>query len=116
MRLLWQRRNKRSKVGKDMAITFQQLIDQFIEGAREGYSGTAKTPGNLKIQGDQLIHYSTPILERHGDKYIFNVTRYSIQTGQLQKKIKVSLTGNSIIEVKRVPPDTKMSLKEYMRE
>lgn len=99
-----------------MSITFQQVIDQFIAGDREGYSGTSKSHGNLKIEGDQLIHYSTPILERFGDKFIFNVTRYSIQTGQLQKKIKATLTNDVMIEVKRVPSDIKGSLQEYMEK
>lgn len=97
-----------------MPITFQQVIDQFVAGDREGYSGTAKNHGNLRIEGDQLIHYSTPILERYNDKYIFNVTRYSIQTGQLQKKIKAALSKDVLIEVKRVPSDTKDSLTEYI--
>lgn len=99
-----------------MPITFQQVIDQFVAGEKEGYSGTSKSHGNLKIEGDQLIHYSTPILERFGEKYIFNVTRYSIQTGQLQKKIKASISNDLIIEVKRVPSDTKESLKEYIQK
>ena len=99
-----------------MPITFQQVIDQFIAGDREGYSGTSKSHGNLKIEGDQLIHYSTPILERYGDKYIINVTRYSIQTGQLQKKIKASLSSDLMIEVKKVPSDTKGSLQVYMEK
>ena len=99
-----------------MPITFQQVIDQFIAGDKEGYSGTSKNHGNLKIEGDQLIHYSTPILERLGEKYIFNVTRYSLPTGQLQKKIKASISKDLIIEVKRVPSDTKESLVEYMEK
>lgn len=99
-----------------MPITFQQVIDQFIAGDKEGYSGTAKNHGSLKIEGDQLIHYSTPILERMGEKYIFNVTRYSIQTGQLQKKIKASISSELLIEVRRVPSDIKGSLAEYMEK
>lgn len=99
-----------------MPITFQQVIDQFVAGDREGYSGTSKNHGNLKIEGDQLIHYSTPILKRYNDKYIFNITRYSIQTGQLQKKIKASISKEMLIEVKRVPSDTKGSLTEYMEK
>lgn len=69
-----------------MAITFQQVIDMFIDGSKEGYSGTKENQGNLKIKGDQLIHYSTPIAERFENKYILNTTRYSVQTGQVQKR------------------------------
>lgn len=71
-----------------MLITFQQLINMFVDGATEGYSGTKTNRGNLKIVGDQLIHYNTPIAERFGNKIILNTTRYSLQTGQLQKRLK----------------------------
>lgn len=43
-----------------MPATFQQIIDLFVDGATEGYSGTKTNKGNLKIEGNQLIHYSTP--------------------------------------------------------
>ena len=99
-----------------MPITFQQVIDQFVAGEKEGYSGTAKNHGNLRIEEDKLIHYNTPILERYGDKFIFNITRYSIQTGQLQKKIKTSIEEEKRIEVKRVPAGTKDSLKAYIEK
>jgi hypothetical protein len=97
-----------------MLITFQQLINMFVDGATEGYSGTKTNRGNLKIVGDQLIHYNTPIAERFGNKIILNTTRYSLQTGQLQKKIKETIPDEKRIDVKRVPSDNNVSLKDYL--
>ena len=97
-----------------MATNFQQLIDMFINGETNAISGTAKNPGTLKIDGDQLIHYNTPILERTSDKYILNITRYSLQTGQVQKKIKASIPEENRISVKHVPSDTRLRLIDYI--
>ena len=99
-----------------MAITFQHVIDMFIDGSKEGCSGTKESHGNLKIKGDQLIHYSTPIAERFENKYILNTTRYSMQTGQVQKKIKASIPDEKRIDVKRVPSDTQLSLSSYIEK
>ena len=96
------------------AITFQQVIDQFLEGETNAFAGTEKNPGNLRIDGDQIIHYSTPIAERYGDKYLLNITRYSIQTGQVQKKLKASIPIEKRIDVRQVPPDTRLTLKDYI--
>ncbi|SCJ65748.1 Uncharacterised protein [uncultured Ruminococcus sp.] len=97
-----------------MPVTFQQVINLFVDGATEGYSGTKTNQGNLKIKGEQLIHYNTPIAERYGDMFILNTTRYSLQTGQLQKKIKATIPEEKRIDVKRVPSDTTVSLKDYI--
>lgn len=97
-----------------MAITQLQLVESFLEGCKEGVSGTATNPGNLKIRNNQLIHYETPILERYNGKYILNITPYSIQTVQLQKKIKTVIDSKSRIEVKRVPRGIRGSLSEYI--
>ena len=99
-----------------MAITFQQLIDAFLSGETKGVSGSQSNPGTLKISGNQLIHYSTPIAERHNDKIILNVSRYSLQTGQLQKKLKASIQEDIRIDVKRVPSDVAVSLSNYIKE
>jgi hypothetical protein len=99
-----------------MPITFQQVIDLFIDGATEGYSGTKNNKGNLQIKGNQLIHYNTPIAERLGDKFILNISRYSLQTGQLQKKIKESIPEDKRIDIKRVPSETQQSLKDFIEE
>ena len=97
-----------------MNITFQQLIEMFLDGETDAISGTPKNPGTLRIVGNQLIHYNTPILERLDSKFIFNVTRYSLQTGQVQKKIKAIIPEESLILVKKVPSDKDISLKEYI--
>lgn len=97
-----------------MNITFQKLIDMYIEGSVVGCSGTLSNPGTLKIAGNQLIHYKTPIVERYGEKYIVNNTRYSLQTGLLQKKIKASIPEDSRIDVIGVPSDVSASLVNYL--
>lgn len=61
-----------------------------------------------------MIHYNTPIAERYGGMFILNTTRYSLQTGQLQKKIKATIPEEKRIDVKRVPSDTTVSLKDYI--
>lgn len=67
------------------AKTQIQVVQDFLDGATEGRSGSG---GNLIIEGDQLIHYQTVIAERYGDKIILNYSRYSIVTGRIQKAIK----------------------------
>ncbi len=98
-----------------MTINFKQLIDMFISGETHAISGTERNPGTLKIVNNQLLHYSTPILERYNDKYILNVTRYSIQTGQVQKKIKEAIPEENRISVKQVPSGKPLSLKDYIQ-
>ena len=90
-----------------MNITFQNLIDMFIAGKTSGVSGTR---GNLKIVGDQLIHYDTVIAERYNKKIIVNETRYSRITGQIQKMLKQSISNESIIIVGGVPKNDRTSL------
>lgn len=97
------------------AKTFQEVIDMFLSGETDGYAGTKKNPGNLRIIDDQLLHYSTPIAERYDDKYLLNITRYSIQTGQVQKKLKASISEDKRIDVRQVPPDTRLSLRDYIK-
>ena len=98
-----------------MAKTFVDVINMFLDGATEGHSGTEQSPGNMSIRGVQLLHYNTPILERiEGGKYIFNNTRYSLQTGRVQKVIKEKLDIDKRIDVKGVPADTKKSLHAFV--
>lgn len=97
-----------------MVVSFQKIIDMFLSGSQEGYSGSKTKRGNLKIKENQLIHYHTPIAERYNDKFILNITRYSLQTGQLQKKIKESIDSNKRIDVKNVPSDEKVLLRDYI--
>ncbi len=92
---------------------FNEIITSFLEGATEGTSGGQ---GNLRISGDILIHYFTPILERYDDKYILNFTRYSIVTGRVQKQIKELLGEERIIQITKVPEGYKGSLKDFVKE
>ncbi|MCR5227303.1 MAG: hypothetical protein K6E27_08840 [Eubacterium sp.] len=91
---------------------FIDVINSFVNGATEGISSGQ---GNLKIKGDVLIHYATPILERFEGKYILNFTRYSIVTGRLQKQIKEIIDDGVIIQVTKVPEGYKGSLKDFIK-
>jgi len=81
-----------------MTKNFQQLVNDFIAGATMGNSGS-----NLRIVGDKLIHYETVIAERYNDEFLLNITRYSIQTGRLQKILKEAIPNDVIKYVKSVP-------------
>lgn len=94
-------------------MNFKQVVQSFIEGVVEGQSAGQ---GNLRIKGDVLIHYSTPILERNGESYVLNFTRYSIVTGRLQKQIQEMISEDKITEVFRVPEGYKESLKDFIKE
>ncbi len=91
--------------------TFKDVTEQFLNGAVEGSSSGQ---GNLKIKGDVLVHYYTPILERYGDKYILNMARYSLVTGRLQKQLKEMISEDQLVIVKRVPEGYKGSLIDFI--
>lgn len=91
---------------------FNDIIRSFIEGATEGISSGQ---GNLKIKGNVLYHYSTPILERYEGNYILNYSRYSIVTGRLQKQIKEIIDENKIKKITKVPEGYKGSLKDFLK-
>lgn len=90
---------------------FKEVIQDFIEGSTEGASAGQ---GNLKIKNNTLIHYFTPILERYGDKYILNYSRYSIVTGRVQKQIKELLPEDKIIQITKIPEGYKGSLSDFV--
>lgn len=81
-----------------------ELIDAFLNGETSAFSGTSIVRSNTRIISNQLLHYSTPILER-GNPLIFNETRYSIQTDRLQKLIREKLTGMDYISAKNIVMD-----------
>ena len=99
-----------------MNKTMRDILNDFFSGACEGISGSKSNPGNLKICGDQVIHFNTPILERYNNKYLLNMTRYSIQTGRLQKLIMEILNEEQYDIVLKVPMDSKESLNKYIKE
>ena len=92
---------------------FQDIIDSFLSGATTGRAGSKTSPGNLGIKGDQLFHYTTPIMERDGKELIVNLSQYSIQSGRVQKMIKASLANKEYKIVRHVPIDYKGSLKDF---
>lgn len=83
------------------------LIDAFLAGTTKG---EAKS---LHVHDDQLVHYNTPIAERHGDKVILNHTRYSLATGKVQKMITDRVPAEGLLLVKGVEPDFKGSLANF---
>lgn len=92
-------------------ITQIELLRQFLEeDLKEGDAG------NGHVRNDQYIHYWTPILERYEDKYIFNQTRYSVITGQIQKRMKNAIPSEKLIVVGRVPENYSGRLKDFIKE
>lgn len=92
-------------------ITQKELLRQFLEeNLQEGNAG------NGHVRNNQYIHYWTPILERYGNKYIFNQSRYSIVTGRIQKQMKDSIPSKKLIVVSRVPENYKGSLRAFLPE
>lgn len=87
------------------------LVNEFVDGATEGVCSWGQ---NLVIKGDKLIHYSTVIAERDNGKVLLNVTRYSLETGRVQKKVKLAVPEENLVIVKRVPVDYMGSLKRYV--
>lgn len=98
-----------------MAITCEKVVENFIAGLQEGEKGSVSSTKTVRIKGNQLIHYSTPIIERMEHSYILNISRYSLATGQLQKRIKNMLPKGYQI-VKRVPQDYLGSLTDFLED
>lgn len=93
--------------------TFRELIEKFVSGEKEG---TSSGQGNLKIKGNRLVHYYTPILERFGGKYILNNTRYSLVTGRLQKQIREVISEEKLVIVIKVPEGYRGSLVDFIND
>jgi len=87
---------------------FTELINEFVAGA------TDERVGNLKINGNLLIHYETTIAERNDEKFIINNTRYSLQTGRVQKLLKSSIPPELIQEVTKIPRGHRQSLHGFL--
>ena len=96
-----------------MAITCEKVLENFIAGLKEGENGSVSSTKTVRIKGNQLIHYSTPIIERMEDSFILNISRYSLATGQLQKRIK-NMLPEGYQTVKKVPQDYPGSLTDYL--
>ena len=91
-----------------MNLTFQQLVNEFIEGATSGVSGGGGA--NLKIIGNMLYHFGTTIAERNKEEFVVNITRYSIETTRLQKILLNTIPSEKCVEVKNYPMGYKSSL------
>lgn len=96
-----------------MTITCTKVAENFIAGVKEGDEGSVSSTNTVKIIGNQLIHYQTPIIERDEEGFIFNITRYSEATGMLQKRIKAFLP-DGYRTVKRVYRNYNGSLKDFL--
>lgn len=62
-------------------MTNEKLMQEFLNGETKGKAG------NLKIEGDKLIQYSTTIAQVVNGQVIVNVTKYSKTTTVLQNKL-----------------------------
>ena len=96
-----------------MAITCGKVIENFISGVNEGEEGSVSSTKTVRIKGNQLIHYSTPIIERGKEGFILNISRYSLATGQLQKRIKEMLP-DGYKTVRKVAQEYQGSLADYL--
>ena len=97
-----------------MSVTFENVISNFISGMSDTEDGAISTTKTLKIQGDQLIHYWTPIAERRDGKIIVNISRYSLVTGKLQKQLRELVPEEKYITVKGVREGYKGSLADFL--
>lgn len=97
-----------------MSVTFENVINSFISGMLDTDEGAVSTTKTLKIQGDQLIHYWTPIAERRDGKIIVNISRYSLATGKLQKQLKELVPEEKYVTVKDVREGYKGSLTDFL--
>ena len=90
-------------------LSQSDLIKQFVqENLQEGNAG------NGHVRNNQYFHFWTPIMERYGNKIIFNQTRYSLVTGRLQKQMKELIPADKIIVVSKVPEGYKGSLVDFL--
>lgn len=97
-----------------MSINFSQLIRSFMDGMKETDENSVSSTGTLKIKGDQLIHYYTPIAERWNGKIIVNTSRYSLVTGRLQKQLKELIPPEQYVPVRGVREAYKGSLSDFV--
>ena len=95
-------------------VTFEKVINNFISGMKESEEGSVSTTKTLRIKGDQLIHYWTPIAERIDNKIIVNITRYSIVTGKLQKQLKELVPEDKYVAIKGVREGYNGSLSDFL--
>ena len=92
----------------------KEIVAAFINGAEEGFAGSSLVLSNIKIKGNQLFHFQTPIMERNEGKLIVNLTGYSPQTKKLQETIVVMMKGNNYLIARGVPLDYRGQLQDFI--
>lgn len=102
-----------NKVNVRTNLTSPQLIILFLQGDTSG--ATNGGFGNLKIIGDQLIHYDTVIAERYNGNILLNVSRYSPQTSKIQTTLRESIPHKKLIEVSMVPKNYAATLSKLVK-
>lgn len=70
----------------------EELIQKFLDGATEGRAS------NLKIEGDTLINYYTPIAYRYKGFIILNSEKYSPTTSRNQNLIRRLAIPSRLLE------------------
>lgn len=93
----------------------KELISAFIKGEKDGFAGSSPVLSNMRIKGDQLYHYQTPIIQRDGIRFIVNMTGYSPQTKRLQETVLDLTKELELVIVRGVPQDFKGRLIDFIR-
>lgn len=90
-------------------MTNQTIIKSFIKGATSGHTPYRNIYGvgrgtTLRIEGDTLINYETPIAYRIGGAIILKNNKYSRTTSKIQTEIKrqVLSSGLELIETEKI--------------
>jgi hypothetical protein len=91
-------------------MTQVELVKAWLEGTNEG------KVGSVSVDGDRLVHYSTVIAERHGEKVILNYTRYSLASGKVQKMVTDAVPREDIIFVSGIDAGYKGSLTAVLAD
>lgn len=73
----------------------ETLIRYFLNGHTKGKSSS------LRIEGNRIYSYSTPIARREGDNIYLNSQKYSVTTTTQQNKIRQEAIGmgKEVVEV-----------------
>ena len=107
---------KQSNIGMNKYKNCVELIRAFVAGETSGFSGSSPVLSNTKIINNQVLHYSTPILERCSDFFVLNMTKYSRQTDRLQDAIKAIIPEEKIRIVAGIEIDYKGSIVSFLNK
>lgn len=88
-----------------MRVNVAKALKAFEQG-RE-YRGSESVSARVVADYPVLFSYGTPLLARVSERYVFNVSHYSVTTTTQQNAIRVWLAANvpagDVIEVNGVP-------------